>query len=51
MAGKLSGLLGYIAFDLGNELLARAYCNEAIRRLSQIGERHRPADQHSSMSA
>jgi transcriptional regulator with XRE-family HTH domain len=30
IAGKLSGLLGYLAFDLGNELLARAYCNEAL---------------------
>jgi transcriptional regulator with XRE-family HTH domain len=30
IGGKLSGLLGYLAFDLGNELVARAYCNEAM---------------------
>lgn len=30
LAGKVSGLLGYLAFDLGNEMVARAYCNEAM---------------------
>jgi len=39
LAGKLSGLLGYLAFDLGNELLARAYCNEAMSLAQAAGNR------------
>ncbi|MBL7487622.1 helix-turn-helix domain-containing protein [Frankia sp. AgB1.9] len=39
VAGKLSGLLGYLAFDLGNELLARAYCNEAMSLAQAAGNR------------
>ncbi|OHV40817.1 MULTISPECIES: helix-turn-helix domain-containing protein [Pseudofrankia] len=39
VAGKLSGLLGYLAFDLGNELLARAYCNEAMSLAQAAGHR------------
>jgi hypothetical protein len=39
VAGKLSGLLGYLAFDQGNELLARAYCNEAMSLAQAAGHR------------
>ncbi|MBL7498154.1 helix-turn-helix domain-containing protein [Frankia sp. CNm7] len=39
VAGKLSGLLGYLAFDLGNEVLARAYCNEAMSLAQAAGHR------------
>jgi len=39
VAGKLSGLLGYLAFDLGNEILARAYCNEAMSLAQAAGHR------------
>ncbi len=37
VGGKLSGLLGYLAFDLGNELVARAYCNEAMSLAKAAG--------------
>ncbi|SQD94590.1 Transcriptional regulator, XRE family [Parafrankia sp. Ea1.12] len=37
IGGKLSGLLGYLAFDLGNELVARAYCNEAMSLAKTAG--------------
>ncbi|KJE21505.1 putative conserved small protein [Frankia torreyi] len=37
IGGKLSGLLGYLAFDLGNELVARAYCNEAMSLAKAAG--------------
>ncbi|ABW15656.1 helix-turn-helix domain protein [Parafrankia sp. EAN1pec] len=39
IGGKLSGLLGYLAFDLGNELVARAYCNEAMSLAKTAGHR------------
>jgi transcriptional regulator with XRE-family HTH domain len=38
LAGKLSGLLGYLAFDLGNERVARAYCNEAFSLAQAAGD-------------
>ncbi|WP_231861557.1 MULTISPECIES: hypothetical protein [Frankia] len=37
VGGQLSGLLGYLALDLGNELVARAYCNEAISLAKAAG--------------
>jgi hypothetical protein len=37
LAGKLSGLLGYLAFDLGNDRVARAYCNEAFSLATAAG--------------
>lgn len=37
VGGKLSGLLGYLAFDLGNEMVARAYRNEAMSLAKAAG--------------
>ncbi len=36
-AGQLSALLGYLAFDLGNERLALAYCREAVYLGEAVG--------------
>jgi tetratricopeptide (TPR) repeat protein len=37
IAGQLSGLLGYLAFDVGNRPLAYAYCEEALRIAQEVG--------------
>lgn len=37
IAGQLSAFLGYLAFDLGSEALAQAYCNEAFELARLVG--------------
>ncbi len=39
LGGKLSGLLGYLAFDAGNKRLARVYCDEAFTLARAAGDR------------